>query len=302
MFYTVTFNPSLDYTVHMPVFAAGTINRTSREAIYPGGKGINVGIVLGRLGVKAKLLGFAAGFTGREIERLTRAAGCDCRFIYLEEGYSRINVKIGDKNSETAVNGAGPSIPPAKLQLLLEQTDELQDGDVLILAGSIPKDLPQEIYRQILQRTADRKIRTAVDAEGSLLAEVIPYGPFLIKPNQEELGGLFDRSLQTENDISECALALQKQGARNVLVSMGSEGALLAGEDGRFYRMRSPSGRAVNSVGAGDSMVAGFLAGYEKSGGDLQEALRYGIACGSATAFRDGLAERRDIEAILKKL
>lgn len=299
MFYTVTFNPSLDYTVHLPFLTIGAINRTEREAIYPGGKGINVGIVLKRLGFPVRLLGFTAGFTGREIERLSRQEGCDSAFVRLADGYSRINVKIGDVQAETAVNGAGPSIPAGALQKLWEQIDALQTGDVLVLAGSIPGDLPREIYRQILQRTEGRKLRVVVDAEGEVLDAVIPLEPFLIKPNREELEGLLGRPLRSEEEIAGGARSLQKQGARNVLVSLGKDGALLAGEDSTLYRMHSPAGKAVNSVGAGDSMVAGFLAGYEKSGGNLRDALRYGIACGSATAFTDWLAERQEIEHLL---
>ena len=319
MIYTVTFNPSLDYTVHMPVFRAGAINRTEQEAVYPGGKGINVGIVLRRLGLPVKLLGFVAGFTGTEIERLSGLAGCQCGFIHLKEGLSRINVKIGagktvlsgekkatgkedvsaETGAETAVNGLGPAIADKDMQLLLQQFETLGSEDILVLSGSISKGLPSDTYRKILERMNEKQVRVVVDAEGELLTSAIPCHPFLIKPNKEELEEIFKLELHTDEEVAACAEKLREQGARNVLVSLGGDGALLAGEDNKTYRCHSPKGTLVNSVGAGDSMVAGFLAGYERSGGDLSEALRYGIASGSATAFKDWLAEREEIEALL---
>jgi len=322
MIYTVTFNPSLDYTVHMPVFQAGAINRTEQEAVYPGGKGINVGIILHRLGLPVRLLGFVAGFTGAEIERLSGLAGCQCDFIHLKEGLSRINVKIGagktvlagekkaagtekpeavlaETGEETAVNGLGPDISEKDLQLLQKQFEVLGNDDILVLSGSISKGLPRDTYRKILEQMNGKQVRVVVDAEGSLLTSAIPFHPFLIKPNKEEMEELFKQEISSDAEVAACAEKLRQQGARNVLVSLGGEGALLAGEDGKIYRSRSPKGTLVNSVGAGDSMVAGFLAGYERSNGDLREALRYGIASGSATAFKDWLAEREEIEALL---
>ena len=322
MIYTVTFNPSLDYTVHMPVFQAGAINRVAREAVYPGGKGINVGIILHRLGLPVRLLGFVAGFTGAEIERLSGVAGCGCDFIHLEKGLSRINVKIGagktvlagekkdtcedvteavmaETGAETAVNGLGPDITGEDLQLLLQQFETLGSDDILVLSGSIAKGLPRDTYRKILERMNGKQVRVVVDAEGELLTSAIPCHPFLIKPNKEELEEIFNQELRSDEEVAVCAEKLRQQGARNVLVSLGGDGALLAGEDGKIYRCLSPKGTLVNSVGAGDSMVAGFLAGYERSGGNLSEALRYGIAGGSATAFKDWLAEREEIEALL---
>ena len=322
MIYTVTFNPSLDYTVHMPVFQAGAINRTGQEAVYPGGKGINVGIILHRLGLPVRLLGFVAGFTGAEIERLAGLAGCQCDFIHLKEGLSRINVKIGagktvlagekkatdtekseavlaETGEETAVNGLGPDISEKDLEMLQQQFEVLGNDDILVLSGSISKGLPRDTYRKILERMNGKQVRVVVDAEGSLLTSAIPFHPFLIKPNKEEMEELFKRELSSDDEVAACAEKLRQQGARNVLVSLGGDGALLAGEDGKIYRCRSPKGTLVNSVGAGDSMVAGFLAGYERSGGNLSEALRYGIASGSATAFKDWLAERAEIEALL---
>lgn len=301
MIYTVTFNPSLDYVVQMQQFTAGDINRAEKERIYPGGKGINVSLVLGNLHIPSKMLGFIAGFTGKEIERLAKKNGGDCDFIALEDGYSRINLKVSAKE-ETAVNGMGPHIPEDKLQALLTQIDTLKPDDTLVLAGSIPTDIPDDIYEQILKRLQDRGIRVVVDATGDLLKNVIKYKPFLIKPNNFELGELFNLELHTDEEITVCAKQLQAMGARNVLVSLGGDGALLLGEDGKVYRRKSPEGKLVNSVGAGDSMVAGFLAGYEASKGDLAEALKMGISAGSASAFHDWLATEADIQEVYAQL
>ena len=300
MIYTVTFNPSLDYVVHMDHFAAGTINRAEQVHIYPGGKGINVALVLGSLHMPARMLGFTAGFTGREIERLCRVHGGDCAFLQLDAGTSRINVKIS-ADGETAVNGQGPDIPADKLEQLLNQIRSLQDGDTLVLAGSIPSSLRDDIYRRILELLQGRSVRTVVDATGSLLKKVLPYHPFLIKPNQDELGGLFHKDLQTEAEIAACAKEVQALGARNILVSRGGDGALLLSEDGRLFRSAA-RGKLVNSVGAGDSMVAGFLTGYDRSGGDYGAALKLGTCAGSATAFRDWLATEADVNALLQQM
>lgn len=301
MIYTVTFNPSLDYVVQMKEFKAGDINRAEKEMIYPGGKGINVALVLGNLHIPVKMLGFIAGFTGREIERLAVACGSDCDFITLDHGYSRINMKVS-ATDETAVNGMGPDIPEDKLQELMQQIEGLADGDTLVLAGSIPMAIPDDIYEKILRRLEGRPVRVVVDATGDLLKNVIKYRPFLIKPNNFELGELFGKELTTDEDIAACARELQHMGARNVLVSLGGDGALLLGEDGKVYRMQSPEGKLVNSVGAGDSMVAGFLAGFESSGGNLQEALKMGISAGSASAFHDWLATEEDIREVYSQL
>lgn len=301
MIYTVTFNPSLDYVVYMDHFAAGEINRAQREMIYPGGKGINVALVLGHLKVPAQMLGFTAGFTGKEIKRLIEKHGGICKFIELDEGYSRINLKISSQH-ETAVNGTGPHIPKDKLQELMRQIDSVSAGDTLVLAGSIPADIPDDMYEQILKRLQGRDIHIAVDATGDLLKNVIKYKPFLIKPNHLELGELFHAQLHTEEEITICAKRLQAMGARNVLVSRGKDGALLAGEDGCIYRMSSPAGTLVNSVGAGDSMVAGFLAGFAASRGNLQEALKLGICAGSASAYHEWLATEAEIMALYQTI
>lgn len=301
MIYTVTFNPSLDYVVQMKTFTAGAINRAEAEQVYPGGKGINVSLVLGHLGIPTKMLGFVAGFTGQEIERLAKEHGGDCDFIHLTDGWSRINMKVSAQD-ETAVNGIGPSIPQDKLDALLAQLDTLQAGDTLVLAGSIPSDIPDDIYERILQRLADKGIQTVVDATGDLLKNVIAYKPFLIKPNIDELGELFHVILRKDEEVIVSAKHLQDMGARNVLVSLGGDGALLVSEDGQVHRMKAPKGTLVNSVGAGDSMVAGFLAGYASSQGNIEEALKWGVSAGSASAFHDWLATKEQIEAIYQTI
>ena len=289
MIYTVTFNPSLDYVVKVDNFAVGEINRTQVENIYPGGKGINVSLVLQNLGLQSVALGFTAGFSG---------AGCRCDFIQAGQGCSRINTKI-ISDSETALNGQGPQLSKEELQKLFTKLQGLTQDDILVLAGSIPASLPDDIYEQILELLQPACTRVVVDATGDLLLKVLKYKPFLIKPNHEELGEFFGRGpLLNEEDILAAALKLQQQGARNVLVSRGADGAVLLDENGRQHMMASPKGKLVNSVGAGDSMVAGFLAGYLKTQ-DYEEALRLGVAAGSASAFKDWLATSDDIDKII---
>lgn len=298
MIYTVTFNPSLDYVVQVDDFAVGEINRTRTESIYPGGKGINVSLVLQNLGLPSVALGFTAGFSGAEIERLLQEAGCRCDFIAVKEGYSRINTKI-ISGAETALNGQGPQLSEAELAALFYKLRRLTQDDVLVLAGSIPASLPNNIYEQILELLQPVGTRVVVDATGDLLLKVLKYRPFLIKPNHEELGEFFGRGpLLTEEEILAAAQKLQQQGARNVLVSRGANGALLLDENGKLHKQASPKGTLVNSVGAGDSMVAGFLAGYLQTQ-DYDAALRLGVAAGSASAFKAWLATREDVEKIL---
>ena len=298
MIYTVTFNPSLDYVVQVDDFAVGEINRTRTESIYPGGKGINVSLVLQNLGLPSVALGFTAGFSGAEIERLLQEAGCQCDFIAVKEGYSRINTKI-ISGAETALNGQGPQLSEAELAALFNKLRRLTQDDVLVLAGSIPASLPDNIYEQILELLQPVGTRVVVDATGDLLLKVLKYRPFLIKPNHEELGEFFGRGpLLTEEEILAAAQKLQQQGARNVLVSRGANGALLLDENGKMHKQASPKGTLVNSVGAGDSMVAGFLAGYLQTQ-DYDAALRLGVAAGSASAFKAWLATREDVEKIL---
>lgn len=297
MVYTVTFNPALDYVVHMTDFRAGEINRTEREEVQFGGKGINVSVVLSHLGIESIALGFLAGFTGQALEKGLRKNGIRTDFIWLPEGLTRINVKI-KAGEETEINGQGPAIPASALEELFRKLDQLRDGDVLDLSGSIPASLPDDVYQQILRRLEGRGILTAVDATRELLCAVLPYRPFLIKPNHHELGEIFGQTPVTDQEITGCARRLQERGARNVLVSMAGDGSLLLDEAGNCHKLGVPKGKVRNSVGAGDSMVAGFLAGWLRTG-DYGTAHRLGAAAGSATAFSDGLAEGKDIMDLL---
>ena len=294
MIYTVTFNPAIDYVVWLDRLEPGSINRARQELIQFGGKGINVSVVLGNLGVDNRALGFLAGFTGQAVEQGLAQMGVQTDFIHLEAGVTRINVKIKG-GEETELNGRGPDIDPAALGQLFEKLDGLAGPDVLVLAGSIPASLPSDVYEQIMARLDGKGVRVVVDAEGELLSKVLRYRPFLIKPNNLELGGIFGRELHTQEEIRACAAALQERGARNVLVSMAGDGAILLDEQGGFHQIAAPQGTVRNSVGAGDSMVAGFLAGFLQSG-SFEQALRMGAATGSATAFSDGLATRETVE------
>ena len=300
MIYTVTFNPAIDYVVWLDRLEPGAINRARQELIQFGGKGINVSVVLGNLGVENRALGFLAGFTGQAVEQGLAEAGVHTDFIRLSQGVTRINVKVKGKE-ETELNGRGPNIGPEALEQLFGKLDRLASPDILVLAGSIPASLPSDIYEQIMARLDGTGVRVVVDAEGELLSNVLRYRPFLIKPNNLELGGIFGRKLQTVGEIRECAVALQERGARNVLVSMAGDGAILLDEQGGFHQIAAPRGTVRNSVGAGDSMVAGFLAGYLQSG-NYDQALRMGTATGSATAFSDGLATWETVEELLRQL
>ena len=300
MIYTVTFNPAIDYVVHMPRLQHGSVNRVRQEDVFFGGKGINVSTVLQRLGVDTAALGFLAGFTGAAIEQGLQQLGVRTDFVHLPTGLTRINVKI-KAGQETELNGAGPDIPDEALHQLEEKLDGLTENDVLILAGSIPASLPQDVYERLLARLDGRGVRCVVDATRALLVNVLPYHPFLIKPNNHELGEIVGRELHTDEEIAAAARTLQEKGARNVLVSMAGDGALLLDEQGQVHRIGCPKGKVVNSVGAGDSMVAGFVAGYLQSGSYAQ-ALRLGTACGSATAFSLGLATKEKIDELLAQL
>ena len=300
MIYTVTFNPAIDYVVWLDRLEPGSINRARQELIQFGGKGINVSVVLGNLGVDNRALGFLAGFTGQAVEQGLAQMGVQTDFIHLEAGVTRINVKIKG-GEETELNGRGPDIDPAALGQLFEKLDGLAGPDVLVLAGSIPASLPSDVYEQIMARLDGTGVRVVVDAEGELLSNVLRYRPFLIKPNNLELGGIFGRELHTQEEIRACAAALQERGARNVLVSMAGDGAILLDEQGGFHQIAAPQGTVRNSVGAGDSMVAGFLAGYLQCG-SFEQALRMGAATGSATAFSDGLATRETVEGLLRQM
>ena len=300
MIYTVTFNPSLDYLVWVKDLQMGETNRSSAEEIYPGGKGINVSIVLHNLGMESVALGFCAGFTGEAIVSGAESLGCKTDFIRLNDGLSRINIKL-KADEETEINGQGPDISPAALDALFEKLDKLKAGDVLVLAGSIPNTLPADSYERILGRLEGKGVLTGVDATGTLLKNVLHYHPFLIKPNKSELGGLFGVEIRSKDEIAQYARELQKLGARNVLVSMAGEGAWMLTETGEIYSCEAPKGKVKNSVGAGDSMVAGFLTGYLR-GGNYREAFRMGVATGSASAFSQGLASAETVQEVLKQV
>lgn len=300
MIYTVTFNPSLDYIVSMNGFEMGMTNRTTGEQIFPGGKGINVSIVLNNLGIENTALGFTAGFTGDQIEKEVRQMGLLADFIRVGNGISRINVKLKDYDG-TEINGMGPDIDEDCVAGLYEKLKQLGAGDTLVLAGSIPKCLPDSIYSDILQRLQNKGVMFAVDATKELLLNVLQYQPFLIKPNNHELGEIFHVTLKTRESVVPYAQKLQEKGAKNVLVSMAGEGAVLVDEAGGVHMLAAPKGKLVNAVGAGDSMVAGFLAGWTQKK-DYEYAFRMGVSAGSASAFSEMLATKKEIEHIFDNL
>ena len=300
MIYTVTFNPSLDYIVSVIDFQLGLTNRTDSELILPGGKGINVSTILMNLGIDSTAFGFAAGFTGEEIIREVEAMGIRSDFIKIDSGISRINLKL--KNIDgTEINGSGPEISEEKIEELLRKLDILGEGDILVLAGSIPASMPADMYSTIMERLQHKNVTFIVDATKDLLINVLKYKPFLIKPNNHELGELFDVKLTTREEVIPYGKKLQKQGARNVLISMAGEGAVLVAEDGSVYEAPAPKGTLVNAVGAGDSMVAGFTAGWiEKK--DYRHAFYMGVSAGSASAFSEYLATKEEIMDLYEKV
>ena len=299
MICTVTFNPSIDYDVQVDDMRLGVINRTASELILPGGKGINVSIVLSNLGHESRALGFVAGFTGTEIEARLDAMGVGHDFIHVAEGFTRINMKI-KSNEETEVNGQGPRISAVEIDQLFAQLDELGEGDTLVISGSVPGTLPSDMYERIMARLEGRGVRVVVDAERDLLVRVLPYRPFLIKPNNFELGDIFGVELATREEVVPFARRLQDMGARNVLVSMAGEGGVLVDEEGGTHMSEAAKGTVVNSVGAGDSTVAGFLAGYLETG-SYETAFRMGLATGSASAFSAQLATRTEVEELMAR-
>lgn len=300
MIYTVTFNPSLDYIVAVDDFKLGLTNRTSSELLLPGGKGINVSTVLMNLGIESTALGFTAGFTGEEVIRRLEKMGVKNGFIHIGEGFTRINLKLKTIDG-TEINGMGPKISKEKVQLLMDKLNTLGEGDVLFLSGSIPASMPDDAYQKIMEMLDGRGVRIAVDATKELLLNVLPYHPFLIKPNNHELGEIFGVELKTRESVVPYAKKLKEKGAQNVLVSMAGEGAVLVSADGDVYDAPAPKGTLKNGVGAGDSMVAGFMAGYmEKQ--DYRYAFHMGVAAGSASAFSENLATKPEIEAVYRQL
>lgn len=299
MIYTVTFNPSLDYIVSVDDFATGRVNRTGDEKIFAGGKGVNVSIVLKNLGYENTALGYTAGFTGNEIERILQEKGISTRFKNVTTGISRINVKL-KSDEETEINGQGPAITTEDVEALYDRLDtDLKEGDILVLAGSIPDVMSQETYSNIMKRLENKNINIIVDATKDLLVNVLKYHPFLIKPNNHELGEIVGAEINTREEACMYAKKLQEMGAKNVLVSMAGEGAVLVTETGEEYQSEPPKGKVVNSVGAGDSMVAGFIAGYLKNH-SYEEAFKMGLCTGSASAFSQELATKDEVESLMK--
>lgn len=299
MIYTVTFSPSLDYMLDVPDFKLDNVNRTSKEVIYPGGKGINVSMMLNNLGIPNKAFGFTAGFTGETLKDMLKTKGVDTDFIDIEDGMTRINVKIRS-DVKTEVNGQGPTIEQRHIDMLYEKLDCLTEDDYLVLAGTIPASMPKSIYMDILKRVEGKNVKVVVDATGNLLVNALPYKPFLVKPNQFELGEIFGVDITKEVDIVKYAVKLVEKGARNVLVSMGGDGAVLVSDTCEIDHSYALKGTVKNTVGAGDSMVAGFLTGYIKTG-NLEKAFKLSVAAGTASAFNDELATKEQVLDILEK-
>lgn len=299
MIFTVTFNPSLDYIVRVDEMRLGTINRTNYEQLLPGGKGINVSIVLGNLGHPSRALGFSAGVTGVALEKLLADTGVDADLVHVKAGFTRINAKV-KAVEETEINGQGPRIAPEDVDALFSKLDVLGQDDTLVISGSVPNTLPSDMYEQVMERLAGRGVRIVVDAERDLLTRVLPYRPFLVKPNNYELGDIFGVTLKTRDEVVPYARRMQEMGAQNVLVSMAGEGGVLVAADGQVYQSPAAKGTVVNSVGAGDSCVAGFLAGLMETG-SYQTAFRMGLAAGSASAFSDHLATRPEVEDLMSR-
>lgn len=301
MIYTVTFNPSLDYIVSVKDFKTGMVNRTHEELIYAGGKGINVSMVLKNLGVESTAIGYTAGFTGDEIERLLKEKGVTTNFIRVKNGISRINVKLRS-NEESEINGQGPDISPDDVEKLYSMLENaVKDGDIVVLAGSIPDVMTQDAYSNLMKRLQNRNIKVVVDATRDLLENVLEYRPFLIKPNNYELGEIYGVDIRTRDEAVRYAFKMQERGAQNVLVSMAGEGAVLVTEKGDVYKSEAPEGKVVNSVGAGDSMVAGFIAGYIENE-DYGKAFKMGVCTGSASAFSEELATGEEVKSLLSSM
>ncbi len=299
MIYTITLNPSIDYIVRLDEFKLGITNRTVSEEYYYGGKGINVSLVLAELGLKSTAYGFLAGFTGEEIKKGLSSEKIKTDFIWLKQGNSRINIKI-KADDETEINGQGPFIDEKEIEMLMQKLEVVKDGDTLVLAGSIPNTLPDDIYERMLEKVKDKDIKIVVDATKKLLLNSLKYKPFLIKPNRQELSEIFETKIVSSQDTEKYARKLQEMGAKNVLISLGGEGAMLIDENGEKHTEGVQKEKVINTVGSGDSMVAGFVAGYEIKN-DYSYALKLGSACGNATAFLPGLATKEKIDELMKK-
>ena len=305
MIYTITFNPALDYITQVENFKIGEINRTKTETILPGGKGLNVSIVLKNLEIENTALGFIAGFTGEELRQKIEAKGVKTEFIKVEKGMTRINIKItsiNEKNiEETALNGMGPQITKNDIEVLLQKLKNMSTKDIVILAGSIPKNIDNDIYEKICKTLSEKGITFVIDSTRELLINALKYKPFLIKPNKEELEETVKCKISTKEDMIKAAQKLKELGAQNVLVSLGNDGALLLTSDNNTYYCKAPEGQVISTVGSGDSMVAGFLAGYYQNK-NYEYALKVGVAAGSASAFSVELATKKDVDFILKQL
>ena len=300
MIYTITFNPALDYVMKMQKFQTGEINYSEKEYIMPGGKGINVSIVLKELGIASTAIAFIAGFVGEEIEKNVKSYGVNTDFIKIENSISRINVKITTPSCETAINSKGPLINESNIEMLYRKIEKIENGDTIILSGSIPKGVSQDIYQEICKRIEKKDVEIVVDATGDLLLKTLKYHPFLIKPNQDELGEMFGVKISSQQEAIEYAKKLQQKGAKNVLISMGSKGAVLLDGNGNYYQEKAlNTEKRINTVGAGDSMVAGFIAGY-KLFENFKKALQMGIAAATATTSSMFLATKDEIYKLFK--
>lgn len=300
MVYTVTFNPSLDYVLNVDNLNIGATNRASSDNIFAGGKGINVSFVLNTLGVNTTAIGFVAGFTGREIVKRVEEKGCNSRFIELEEGLSRINVKLKERK-ETEINAQGPRIDGKYIEQLWSILEEVEEGDIVVLAGSVPSSIPRNIYANILKYMQKINVKVVVDADGSMLHDLINMHPYLVKPNQDELHALFDVRVNTIEEAKIYAKKLRDMGAVNAIISLGEVGAVLAADDGKIYSCMAPRGNAVNTVGSGDSMIAGFLTGILAEVG-YENALKLAVAAGSASAFSNELATQKEIQELYERM